>query len=79
MIQVRCSKGTYIRVLAEDIGAALGCGASLSALTRTQTGLFDAVARGMSARWARLRQCRTAERLRRVLPVDAMLKAVCRS
>jgi tRNA pseudouridine55 synthase len=40
-IRVACSKGTYIRTLAEDIGAALGCGAHLSALRRTATGAFD--------------------------------------
>ena len=40
-IRVRCSKGTYIRTLAEDIGEALGCGASLIALRRTATGDFD--------------------------------------
>jgi len=39
-IDVACSKGTYIRVLAEDIGAELGCGAHLTALTRTQVGRF---------------------------------------
>ncbi|MBC8057102.1 MAG: tRNA pseudouridine(55) synthase TruB [Rhizobiales bacterium] len=37
-LDVRCSKGTYIRTLAEDIGAALGCGAHLSALRRTGSG-----------------------------------------
>lgn len=37
-IRVKCSKGTYIRVLAEDMGEALGCGAHLSALRRTETG-----------------------------------------
>ncbi|MDL2337590.1 MAG: tRNA pseudouridine(55) synthase TruB [Pseudomonadota bacterium] len=37
-IDVRCSKGTYIRTLAEDIGRALGCGAHLSALRRTGSG-----------------------------------------
>ena len=37
-IEVTCSKGTYIRVLGEDIGAALGCGAHLNALRRTQVG-----------------------------------------
>ena len=41
LIRVRCSKGTYIRTLAEDIGEALGCGASLTALRRTVTGEFD--------------------------------------
>jgi len=38
VIAVRCSKGTYIRTLAEDIGRVLGCGASLSALRRTGSG-----------------------------------------
>jgi len=37
-IDVRCSKGTYIRTLAEDIGEALGCGAHLGALRRTASG-----------------------------------------
>jgi tRNA pseudouridine55 synthase len=37
-IDVRCSKGTYIRTLAEDLGEALGCGAHLSALRRTASG-----------------------------------------
>ena len=38
VLDVCCSKGTYIRTLAEDIGAALGCGAHLSALRRTASG-----------------------------------------
>jgi len=37
-IRVKCSKGTYVRVLGEDIGALLGCGAHLSALRRVQVG-----------------------------------------
>lgn len=37
-ISVDCSKGTYIRTLAEDIGEALGCGAHLAALRRTRIG-----------------------------------------
>ena len=36
-ITVNCSKGTYIRTLAEDIGAELGCGAHLIGLRRTET------------------------------------------
>ncbi|EKE17781.1 MAG: hypothetical protein ACD_10C00274G0003 [uncultured bacterium] len=40
-IRVACSKGTYIRVLAADIGQALGCGAHLSALRRTVVGGLD--------------------------------------
>ncbi len=46
-IYVRCSKGTYIRQLAEDIGKKIGCGAHLSVLRRTAIGHFrlhDAVA-----------------------------------
>jgi tRNA pseudouridine55 synthase len=38
VLDVRCSKGTYIRTLAEDIGEALGCGAHLAGLRRTATG-----------------------------------------
>lgn len=38
VIDVTCSKGTYIRVLAEEIGEALGCGAHLNALRRTASG-----------------------------------------
>ncbi|MDP4908883.1 MAG: tRNA pseudouridine(55) synthase TruB [Burkholderiaceae bacterium] len=41
VIQVLCTKGTYIRTLAQDIGRALGCFAHLSALRRTQVGPFS--------------------------------------
>ena len=40
-IRVACSKGTYIRVLAEDIGTALGVPATLAALRRTGAGVFS--------------------------------------
>ncbi len=39
-IEVRCGKGTYIRSIAHDLGAALGCGAHLAALERTRSGGF---------------------------------------
>jgi len=39
--RVLCSRGTYVRVLASEIGDALGCGAHLSRLVRTKSGLFD--------------------------------------
>ncbi|GHB04155.1 tRNA pseudouridine(55) synthase TruB [Modicisalibacter luteus] len=39
-LEVACSKGTYIRTLAEDIGHALGCGAHITALRRLRTGPF---------------------------------------
>lgn len=40
-IDVLCSKGTYIRTLAEDIGATLGCGAHISSLRRTGVGALE--------------------------------------
>ncbi|MBC8208729.1 MAG: tRNA pseudouridine(55) synthase TruB [Desulfobulbaceae bacterium] len=40
-IRVVCSKGTYIRTLAADIGRTLGCGAYLTALRRTRSGFFS--------------------------------------
>ena len=40
-IDVECSKGTYVRALAADLGEALGCGAHLAGLRRTASGGFD--------------------------------------
>jgi tRNA pseudouridine55 synthase len=40
VLRIECSKGTYIRTLAEDIGEALGCGAHVAALERTAVGGF---------------------------------------
>lgn len=40
-LQVRCSKGFFVRTLAFDLGRALGCGAHLKALRRTHTGPFS--------------------------------------
>jgi tRNA pseudouridine55 synthase len=39
-LHVKCSKGTYVRSLAHDLGQALGCGAHLSALSRVRSGKF---------------------------------------
>jgi tRNA pseudouridine55 synthase len=44
--QVVCGGGTYVRVLASDVGAALGCGAHLTALRRTAIGPFDVAEAG---------------------------------
>jgi tRNA pseudouridine55 synthase len=41
VIEVNCSKGTYIRSLCNDVGEALGCGAYMSFLLRSETGNFD--------------------------------------
>jgi len=39
-IYLECTKGTYVRTIAEDLGSALGCGAHISALRRTRSGPF---------------------------------------
>ncbi len=41
VFEVECSRGTYIRVLVEDIGESAGCGAYLSGLVRTAVGLYN--------------------------------------
>ena len=69
-IIVTCSKGTYIRTLAEDIGAALGCGAHLVALRRTQTG---GIGLAGCVTLAQLQAMEEGERLACLLPVDALL------
>ncbi|MDP3511187.1 MAG: tRNA pseudouridine(55) synthase TruB [Sulfuritalea sp.] len=43
VFEVHCSKGTYVRTLAADIGDRLGCGAHLAALRRTGIGVLDVV------------------------------------
>ena len=40
LLDIRCSKGTYVRTLCHDIGRALGCGGCMSSLRRTQAGEF---------------------------------------
>ncbi|ANF56069.1 tRNA pseudouridine(55) synthase TruB [Halotalea alkalilenta] len=68
-LEVDCSKGTYIRTLGMDIGAALGCGAHLSALRRLRTGPFEASAMvGLDAL-----EALGEERDVRLLPVDALI------
>jgi len=69
-VAVRCTKGTYVRALAEDMGAALGCGAHLAALERTGSGglhLRDAVS------LAALEAMSEAERDALLLSPDCML------
>ena len=71
-LEVSCSKGTYIRVLAEDIGNALGCGAHLVGLRRTEVGHLT------------LEQSFTIESIQSglqntadyILPVDALLQTL---
>lgn len=40
-LRIHCSKGTYVRTLCHDIGAALGCGGCMAALRRTRAGRYD--------------------------------------
>lgn len=69
-LDIQCSKGTYIRTLCHDIGAALGCGGCMSALRRTAAGAFNVtdayslenVQRAVNEGWA--------EEL--LLPVDSL-------
>lgn len=41
VMEVHCSKGTYIRTLCHDIGECLGCGAAMASLVRTRSGIFS--------------------------------------
>ena len=70
VIDVSCSKGTYIRTLAEDIGAALGCGAYLSALRRTGSGALELQHAVTIEALAAMSE---AERVARLLPADQLL------
>ena len=66
----KCSKGTYIRTLGEDIGERLGCGAHLSALRRIRTGDFEET---QCVTLEALEAMTEAERMACLLPVDALL------
>jgi tRNA pseudouridine55 synthase len=69
-LRVKCSKGTYIRVLGEEIGAALGCGGHLQALRRTVVGsltLDGAVTLDALA------EIEESQRVAMLAPVDALL------
>ena len=72
-LRVACSKGTYIRVLAADIGQALGCGAHLAALRRTVVGDLD-LARAVTL--AELETLDEAGRAACLQPVDALLRSL---
>jgi len=69
-LYVECSKGTYIRTLAEDIGEALGCGAHVAALRRLAVGPFTVE---QSVGLADLEGLSTEERRTRLLPPQVLL------
>lgn len=69
VLEIHCSKGTYVRTIADDLGEALGCGAHVTALRRLQAGVF------------RLENCVTPEALQAIFDasglegLDALLQA----
>ena len=87
VLDVQCTAGTYIRTLAQDIGAALGCGAHLTALTRTAAGGFtleqahsladlDALEAGQRQAWLQPADCLVAH-LPALLLDDPDAAALC--
>jgi len=78
-IRMRCSKGTYVRALADDLGKLLGCGAHVGALRRTQAGPFDL---SQAVTLPALQALRDAEELAHMdsllLPMDAAIEGLPR-
>lgn len=71
-VLIRCSKGTYIRTLAEDLGRALGCGAHVTRLRRVASGPFGEASAVSLAHLRSLRDSAPASELDRLLqPADA--------
>jgi tRNA pseudouridine55 synthase len=68
---VTCSKGTYIRTLAEDIGAVLGCGAHLIGLRRTATASYD-IAQAITL--AQFEAMPAEQRMALLLPEDSAVQ-----
>jgi tRNA pseudouridine55 synthase len=69
-IEVACSKGTYVRTLAEDLGELLGCGAHLTALRRTASGRLKIE---QACTLERLEALSEAERDALLLPPDTLI------
>ncbi len=70
VLDIVCSKGTYIRALARDLGETLGCGAFLAGLVRTSVGRFPlAQASALDA----LQDCDPEARRRLLIPLDALI------
>lgn len=59
-LEIRCSKGTYVRTIADDLGEALGCGGHVTELRRLQAGIF------------RLEDCVTPEMLNEIFEKDGL-------
>ncbi|OYY49909.1 MAG: tRNA pseudouridine(55) synthase TruB [Methylophilaceae bacterium 17-44-8] len=72
-LSVTCSKGTYIRTLAEDIAHALGCGAHLIGLRRTATASYDI---SQTVCLETLESMTQEERVQLLLPVDSAIESL---
>ncbi len=71
-LEIHCSKGTYVRTLAEDIGQQLGCGAYVSRLHRSAAGPFDELETVTLEQLVELREQQGVEALDSLLkPMDA--------
>lgn len=73
MLEVFCSKGTYIRSLAEDIGHALGCGGTVKALRRLEAGQFSI---GQARTIEQLTAMSTQDLFQCLIDVDKPLQAL---
>ncbi len=73
LLDIRCSKGTYVRTLCHDIGQRLGCGGCMSALRRTEAGLFTLEGAYSLQQVQEAADRGEAERL--LLPVDCLFAA----
>lgn len=70
ILNISCSKGTYVRTLCSDIGEALGCGACMSSLRRTRAGVFSVDdAHSLADIEAAVREGRLSDI---ILPVDTL-------
>ena len=73
LLDITCSKGTYIRTLCHDIGAALGCGGTLAALRRVSVGTYRVSEAHTVEHLAKLPR-EDAERL--LMPTDSLFRAL---
>ena len=75
VVDLECSKGTYVRALADDLGLRLGCGAHLAALRRTRVG---ALTLAQAVTLEALAAAAPAQRRQWLLPADTLLSALPR-
>lgn len=73
ILDVKCSSGTYIRTLCADIGSALGCGAVMAGLKRTETGGFDIK---NSYSLEQLERMTEEERIACLVPVESLFSSL---